>query len=366
MFSALLTLVCTLVAGAVAFAFWEQTAYALLEFGSSGGAIGGILQNTAWGLALIGPFAVTLLVLRLALDYIVKVDLTCSPGIGQLGGAAFGAIIAVITSGMVVLSMGYMNFPPKIMGYAPIGADEQGNLAYVNKLWIPTDLLTVKLYEHLSTGSLATPTSLKRMRPDAHVLAGMQRASYGGAAKSSVAPDDVRVTRMYRIDGQSDDLLKDVFDPTAQTVKYLDRSDPPETARLVGYVVELTGDAKEAGTNIIVTPAQVSLVIREARGRTRTVHPIAVVAAPAPGGRFNQYRFRFDERGASIASTDGSSAAFGFEFIIAPDDTPVSLIVKNIRIEVDAETSIEQNATTYQSRQARDDAILNGTLLSGS
>lgn len=364
-FSAFLTLISTLIAGAVAFALWEQTAHALLGFGSSDGAFGGMMRDTAWGLALLGPFVLTLLAVRMAFDFGIKGDLQLSPGIGQLGGIVCGLLIATITSGMVVLSVGYMNLPPKLMGYAPIGADTDGNLAYVHKLWIPTDLLTVKLYEHLSTGSLSTATPLALLRPAAHRQAGMQRASYRGAAKTSVAPDDVRVTRMYRIDGQSSDLLRDIFDANAQTVKYLDQSDPPQNARLEGYVIELSGNAKETGTNIILMPAQVALVIREARGRIRTVHPIAVVAPPAAGGRFDLYRFRFDKRGVEIASS-GSRASFGFEFIIAPDATPISLLVKNIRIDVSGDTTIAQNATVFPSRQARDDAISNGTLLSGS
>ena len=49
--------------------------------------------------------------------------------------------------------------PPALLGYAPV-VQENGNLVYKKRLWIPADSITVGLYERLSMGAFSTPTPL--------------------------------------------------------------------------------------------------------------------------------------------------------------------------------------------------------------
>ena len=63
-FNAFLHLLCTVMAGALAFALWEKTSYFLLGIMPSTGALA-FLQGASWGIGLL-----------LRLDHLCKVDIT--------------------------------------------------------------------------------------------------------------------------------------------------------------------------------------------------------------------------------------------------------------------------------------------------
>src|SRR3954469_17265789 len=66
-FSALIHLICTIIAGAIAFAAWEPLSYWFLESSSNSGIMS-FVAGVSWGLGLMVPFAVSLIVLRLIVD----------------------------------------------------------------------------------------------------------------------------------------------------------------------------------------------------------------------------------------------------------------------------------------------------------
>jgi len=353
LFSAFLAFACTLVAGAVAFGLWEVVAGAMLSAGKDNSSfLGQMLQDTAWGLGLLLPFMVTLLVLRLAVDSIVKSNLDASETTNMIGGMAFGALSAALTAGIFVLAAGYTRLPPRLLGYEPI-ADKNGNLIYEKRLWVPVDTLTVGLYERLSTGAFRNATPLAVVRPAAAEGAGMQRMTYKGQTRSAILPEQFEIVGEYRIEGPVDALRGDDFLPARpQSVAYPDESAPPNGSVLYGFIVRLDAGAKEKGGNIIVTPGQVRLISERAGEPSLALHPIAVVAKPEPGSPHALYRFRFDARESSIASGAGESEAlFAFEFLVPPGATPSYLLVKNARATVPGQP--RQFATPL----ARDDAV---------
>ena len=79
-FSALLHMLCALVAGAVGFAVWEPLAFMFLNAGGLPKSI----PQFAWGLGLAIPFIVTFVVLRVLCDTLVKSNLTLPKG-AELG-----------------------------------------------------------------------------------------------------------------------------------------------------------------------------------------------------------------------------------------------------------------------------------------
>lgn len=71
-FSALLHLVCTVAAGAIAFGFWEVLANLLLDQG-------GALENSAWGIGLALPFALSLIPIRIVFDKLIPANVKLIP-----------------------------------------------------------------------------------------------------------------------------------------------------------------------------------------------------------------------------------------------------------------------------------------------
>ena len=66
-FNAFVHMLCTIAAGAIAFAFWEPLAYLIMGLSPDKGFLT-FLGYIAWGTGLILPFAVSLIVLRFATD----------------------------------------------------------------------------------------------------------------------------------------------------------------------------------------------------------------------------------------------------------------------------------------------------------
>lgn len=365
MFSGFLAAACTVVAGGIGFALWEITAGLFLRLGSDNSTfLGGMMQDTAWGLGLLVPFLGSLLVLRLAVDTLVPKNLEFSETANFVGGAAFGAIAAALAAGIFVVAASHTRLPPRLLGYEPI-EDQNGSLVYERGLWVPVDRLTIGLYEHLSRNALGTSTSLARLRPDAHVAGGMQRITFRGQTRTTLVPDQFRVVGRYRVAGELQSLLQDDFLPgRTQTVLTPDGAAAQAGSSMVGFVIRFDAGAKERGGNIIVTPGQVRLVVENAEGEVRAMHPVAAVAKPEPGGPFPLYRFRFDAREASISSGAGESeAVFAFEFLVPPGYSPMQLIVKNVRVPVGPDSGLAERE--FARPLARDNAVRSQEIFTG-
>ena len=147
-FSAMIHMLCVITAGAVSFAVWEPLSYAMIDTPMGG---------HAKGLALIGTFIATLVVLRLATDRLVLLNLTLPRAADVVVGGAFGLVSGTLSVGMLVLSMGYFQSSIVIGDFAgwsrrsdvaeapTIGSDNAPLLHIAN--------VTAGFYGYLSWGS---------------------------------------------------------------------------------------------------------------------------------------------------------------------------------------------------------------------
>ena len=159
-FSALITLGCVLVAGAIAFGFWETVVHnALFKLAEHDGFFGRVAMDNAWGIGLLLPFVVSLFVLRMLADRLVPGNLDMSDTVNFVGGSLVGILAGSVTMGIVVVSLGHMRTGQGLFGYQSI-TDDRGNMQYTSPLWVPVDLAVIKLYEGMSVGSFATGTPL--------------------------------------------------------------------------------------------------------------------------------------------------------------------------------------------------------------
>ena len=192
-FSALLHLICTVVAGAIAFAVWEPFAYALLGMDTSGG-ITLFLHSSAWAIALFVPFAVSLAILRITVDSLVRANVKVHPAAEYVGGGVCGLLAGVVTSGILVLSIGFLRAEDRLFGYKPIDFAGAGYVQRTEKLWVPTDKIVATMYGTLSRTTLRTENNLGTLYPDLDIVPTSMRMNFrNGLARNTVKPSDFSV-----------------------------------------------------------------------------------------------------------------------------------------------------------------------------
>ena len=362
LFSSMLACVCVVVSGAVAFGLWETMTYKFLV---------NLNEDMAWGLGLIIPFAVTLLVTRLISEALVPKNLDFGDVPNFIGGAAFGLVSAVITTGIIVLALGFFRFGPSILGYKAVSTHKGGSLVYDKALWVPVDKITVKFYEHLSQTAFSTSTPLASVAPRLYEQAAMQRMVYTSkgskgsfTARNSIKGDQFDIKGRYEVTTSGDLLSYEGVDADGkiirknQEVTEPDGESVPSPAKIEGYVVEFRVQAGERSGQIVVGPGQVRLVGTRDNGEVFAVQPFSIVSSPEAGSG-KMHRFPMNANDVFIPSVGGASSSyFTFEFIIPQDGTPENLIVKNFRVPV-ADVPVQAQ---YASSEKRDEALRAGEL----
>lgn len=360
LFSALLSCLCVVISGAVAFALWEPLTY---------GVFLDLNESVAFGLGLIVPFAGTLLITRLATEALVPKNIDLGDVENFVGGAVFGAISGVITVGILVLSIGMFRMGPSLMGYEAVMTRKGGSLVKDKSLWVPVDELTVKFYEHLSQGAFSTPTPLAERYPRLYEQAAMQRMVYtqdGGKllARNTIKGEDFEIRGRYSISGSVSDLTSyETIDANNQAKVLTQEVYTPEgdaitgAARVEGFLIEFRAGAGEKSGQFVVGPGQVRLM-GVAGGEPFAVQPFSIVGQPEASAG-SMVRFPINAGDLFIPSVGGGSTSFfAFEFLV-PDGAEVqSLVVKNFRVPVSSQTPPQP----YASAKARDAAITSGNL----
>lgn len=358
-FSALVALACVISAGAIAFGLWETTVHAgLFPLADGDGFIANLARDNAWGIGLLAPFVIALLVLRLIADRFVRANLEMSNTANLVGGGLVGLAIGGLTMGVVVIGLGHMRLGASLFGHKPI-AVERGNMVYESPLWVPVDAAAANLYETMSVGSFSTGTPMARYRPDPHVSAGLMRMTFDDKARTTLLPDDVDVLGRYVISGTLGDILTDRWQPAKQQNPLTIRGEDPEPgSNLQGYILTFGPGAKEASGNVILTSGQVQLLV-EHQGETERLLPIALIERTA-GGSLALARFRFDAEGTAATSVGGAAdSVFAFEFLVPPGAETLHMFVKGVRKDLDDLTE-----TTLASTDMRDEAITDETIFS--
>jgi hypothetical protein len=368
LFTAFLAAVCALAAGGIAFAAWEPTAAMLMGLSKdSSSFLGSLLQSNAYMLGLLLPYALSLGLFRVIADSLAPANLDFSDLTNTIGGISFGAVVSFISVGIVAVGLAYAPVGAVIMGYKPI-EEKNGSPVYSSNLWIPVDRWVVALYGHLSGGAFASATPLATYRPNAQVIGHMQRMTFQGATRNTWLPTDFELLGTYSVAGTVATILSDTFlvgrdgNAVKQQAVMIDGSNPPEGSSLHGFVIKMNSGSKEKQGNSIMGVGQISLIASDEDGRSTVIQPISCIAPPDAGST-SHYRFRFDANEVFIATKGGASeTSFVFEFIVPPGHKPLSLIVKNNRLDVTPESGLK--SASFASVQARDAAITDRSMFS--
>ena len=193
--SAILHLVCVIAAGTLAFAFWEPLAIAMMS--------GGTFDNYAWGVSLIGTFTISLFILRVISDKIAFGNTQFPDIVNLAAGGVAGMCSGILTVGICVISMGFIQSTSEIMGYQGYGRDSTKNAIVTNiggQLIIPFTKLTNDFFGMLSAGAFKpdiSGTPLRYYNPKVDELSCLVRDSIdNGKGQLALLPDAASVTKV--------------------------------------------------------------------------------------------------------------------------------------------------------------------------
>jgi hypothetical protein len=358
-FSALIHLVCTVIAGAVAFGVWEPLSYWILESAPTSG-VGSHLTGMAWGIGLIVPFGLTLAILRLVVDKMLPANVVISQQLNYVGGGLCGILAGVLTAGIVATGLSFFRIPE----FSPsLRYANQGNLERAGALWVPVDKLTGRFYGMLSETSFRTSEPLARWHPFVHEEGGsLQLSAFEGKNRNTTRPSDFDVVARFQVGepGKANfaSLLTDQWHPgVTQKVRDLDGNDFPANTHIEMFVVNFKAGAKEKEGKVSVGSAQVRLLLENQEGERMVVHPITV-ASQASSERVAYGRWWYDADQTFIGSVGGAAdAVFAFEFPCPPGYEPIALYVKGARHNV-SEGSTAKPKAVFRSAAERDGLIV--------
>lgn len=311
LFSSLLHLISTVLAGALAFALWEPIVFGFLLERQPG---------LAWGVGLLAPFIVALLVVRILADKLVPGNLDFHNLVNSIGGGALGAVSGLITAGIVML--GLLQINNLDLQYKPYAVNADGQVEHTQSLWVPADRITATLFTTLSGGSLK-PFSGKTLDAYHHDLA-KEAGSFNSltrkGARSTIRPSKVSVEHAFVIG------TKDLPKPGQGDGSFV---------QVIGLDFPDANAASDKDGSFTASNAQIALVCESDDGERTTLHPYGWV-----------YRNRnafgpLTEAGEFIRGKSGVGD-FKIELLFSlPEDTkPMYLRLKGTRLTLPDEPSM--------------------------
>jgi len=329
-------------------------------------------EDIAWSIGLMGPFLISLVALRVTMDRLIPANMEFGDLTNFIGGGAFGLLSAVISVGMLTLSVGFLRLPPDFLGYRLMDYGGGGSLttAEGSSLWVPVDRLTTEFFERLSVAGFGSSSPLARRHPNLHQQASAMRASFEGKGRITLKPQDVTAETRYTVVADDvNQLLSDTFiatpqgEPVPQRAVMPDGEPYPRGSRLEGFALTLDSGARETGGQVIIGPGQLRLVCNRPDAEAIGLHPITVISRTA-GDTLQLGRFRFDAPEVFVSSVGGASEVkMAFEFVVPPEAEPVELLVKNVRIPVRRFEPISPQAEQGLTPEQRDQMVRDGSLL---
>ncbi|RMH12329.1 MAG: CvpA family protein [Planctomycetota bacterium] len=381
-FSSFLHMVCVIVAGAVAFGLWEPVSLFLLDWSPPKGILASVGGN-AWAIGLAVPFVVALLITRVAMDKIAPANVHQTPLVDYIGGGACGLVSGILTVGVLAISLGSVRLGDSTvgLGYKPIWYTQEratggGSLVYNDRLLIPADMLTARLYSHLSLAAFYSSEPLAKWHPEPHIEGPAAQITYNsGSAKNTIKPRELSLTGVYIVgspDGTTpaSQLLTDAFIPTPQ--KYVDINGEPVSQGMIFAVkFEMAAGAKETTGQHMISPGQLRLLVQpvDEQGNwtgepSKNIFPLAVISQGDSADADSYGRWRFEAEGVHVSSVGGgSSTPMAAEFLVPRGYRPLALYVKNTRLEV---ADLVDDAPRFPAPGMRDGQIRAGTILKGA
>ena len=212
LFSTTIMAVWTLVAAMIAFDYYEVLHEQLLKLG--------LVGYPTEAATLLGLFIVSLLILRLASDQLIKGNMKFTMLIDRIGSAGMGLIVSLIMTGMIAIGFQMLPLPAKILGYDKYPnisasnvdqnlSDFQSKLGSEKGLFPYGDSLVYSLVKQASANSFAGSEPLGRFHPKLfqelylnRLLLNLESSSRVEAAGNSLQCQSVKLVEGTVVDAQ--------------------------------------------------------------------------------------------------------------------------------------------------------------------
>ncbi|MEM1028696.1 MAG: CvpA family protein, partial [Planctomycetota bacterium] len=331
----LLHLLAVIVAGALAFAFWELWVTKVFI---------GFMPHYAWGVGLVLPFAVFLIGIRLALDNFVGGNMQFPRLINQIFGGAVGACSGILTAGVALIGIGFLPLPHDLSGFRPYEVNSVGDVVRVEEggqLWLAVDEMAGQFFNRMSTGAFSTSTPLAFYQPDVAKAAPVHRLAkwYDENQSLIITPDTVSVLdegvavftdeRIPGVGGEMNDYLEGRRNRAAGGKLVL-----------IQTLWEKGQDSATYDTDSIlrVPPTQVRLLVDNGQGPWESFAPIGF-ARPDANGTMQFYRTDDNKIFASAAGFP--SLNINWVFAIPSNATPAYAMLRNSRFALPEARELE-------------------------
>ena len=302
-FSAIIHLLCVIVAGALALAFWEPLTMGLLLRGSG-------FDVYAWGVSLVGIFVVALVGLRLLTNKLLPSNVDLPRWANLALGFPVGAIAGVLSIGMLILGAGHVQSERQVLGFSGYArSTRDGKVMELQRLWLPCHQITGVFYSWLSVNALSSGQPLRQYSPDLYrQAAGLVRDSLdGGQGQVALAESAATIQGTYL--------------------------SPPHMGRCA-VRIRFGRDARDFGERLTVSASQLRLigVAAGAQAKPYVAHPV----------RWSQHitanrveTFLFDDLSHYITSVPGrDDAEVVIEFPLPAGVRPRFIQIKGTRFEI--------------------------------
>ncbi len=361
-FSALIHMICTVIAGAIAFGVFEAVGYFLLDtldpLGPWGGAV--------WSFSLGGTFAIALILIRFGVDRLLPANVAVPTVVNYIGGGLCGLVAGVISSGIMVLSISSLRLETAFWDYTPVAYNPTGNPVHNKALWVPVDRITVGLYGHLSERALRIDDPLARWHPElADEGTAMRMNPFDGKGRNTIGNQEFNVVASFTVGKGSGlpftELNADRWNGQGKPIVMADGNPPPSNTFIQGLLIDFKAGSKERDGRTAVGAGQVQLLLENPDTSERmVVYPCSVSSQGDPTTAAGTYRWRYDSPDVFIASVGGGSDAyFAFEFPCPQGYQPVAVYVKGTRKVIEG-TPVATPKWQFGSAAERDEQIRAG------
>jgi len=357
LFTALLNLLVTLLAGTLAFALWEPVAGYLLPrqmvlFGMPAAEV-------AWGVGLLGPFALILLGLRYLVDKLVPGNVDLPYLVNFFAGGFVGFCTGVLTAGVLMIGLQFISqFSPKLWpaeagtvgpaieeaaeklrergdewvvhasSHGVIAHNRGGEFVYVppTEFWLPVDRMAASVYSGLSAGVFYpfSGNALAELHPNLadeatlFNVVGLPSARPG--ARRTIAPRSADITAAYttalaEYDKQLPDKLGIQLDNKEQIVVV-------ET-EILSNVGSIDPD------NVFTAVASQALLLH----RPEDDGASEMYAVP-PAGYIQRGELSYPSLASPVRSRPQQDETIRWVYVIPSDNVPRQMRLKSTRFEL--------------------------------
>ncbi len=322
LFSAFMHLLVVIAVGAMTFALWEPITLGLLM---------GYVPLIAWTLGLIVPFGVLLLVCRMVVDKLVPRDAQFMSLVNTLLGAFCGILSGILTSGIVIIGLGFMPFTADLGGFQPYTIGGGGVVMERGEgdLWIPVHRITANFYSGLSAGAFATSTPMALYMPKLEEQMVTVRMRPDGVS-TVAAPNAVKVTGAAVAEAKA--LTEANADPAVVQALGADFNRPGYKLVLIDTEWEKVEGTSDGDRAIRLPATQVRLVTMDdtdGREVIDLVGPIGFSKSQGDSRVFYPY-----DSDAVMAFSTAPNSSFTFAFLVPNGADASSLVIRKLRLNL--------------------------------